>query len=117
MSGQKTRRSVLVGRVVIALLAVGVAILLAPVAAATPESDANDAITAAWDANGGADGTLGPKNGDVYPVGEGFGQNFASGKIFFTPATGAHIMAWRDPGEVRVGGRSGRQRPGFSHHR
>ncbi len=34
----------------------------------------------------------GPANGDVYPIGEGFGQNFASGKIFFTPATGAHVM-------------------------
>ena len=36
--------------------------------------------------------TLGPKDGGVYPVGDGFGQNFAGGKIFFTPATGAHIM-------------------------
>ena len=34
----------------------------------------------------------GPKDGGVYPAGDGFGQNFAGGKIFFTPATGAHIM-------------------------
>ena len=66
--------------------------MLAPVAAATPESDADAAITAAWDASGGDTGPLGPKDGGVYPAGEGFGQNFAGGKIFFTPATGAHIM-------------------------
>ena len=67
-------------------------VLVAPVAAATPESDADGAITQAWDTSGGPTGPLGPKDGGVYPVGEGFGQNFAGGKIFFTPATGAHIM-------------------------
>ena len=67
-------------------------VLFAPVAAATPESDADAAITQAWDAGGGATGPLGPKDGGVYPVGAGFGQNFAGGKIFFTPDTGAHIM-------------------------
>ena len=66
--------------------------MLAPVAAAQPEVDANAAITAAWEASGGDGGTLGPRNGDVYPAGQGFGQNFAGGKIFFTPATGARIM-------------------------
>ncbi|MGX9791048.1 LGFP repeat-containing protein [Mycobacterium sp. MMS18-G62] len=85
-------RSTVLVRAAIGLLAVGVAVLLAPVAAATPESDANDAINAAYDGGGGPTGALGPKDGDVYPVGEGFGQNFAGGKIFFTPATGAHIM-------------------------
>ena len=88
MSG---RSGVLV-RMAIGLLAFGAAVLLAPVAAATPESDANDAINAAYDAGGGPTGALGPRDGDVYPVGEGFGQNFAGGKIFFTPATGAHVM-------------------------
>jgi uncharacterized protein with LGFP repeats len=92
MGGQATRRSTVIRRMAIGLLAVAATVLPAPVAAASPESDANDAITAAWDASGGDGGPLGPRNGDVYPVGEGFGQNFASGKIFFTPATGAHVM-------------------------
>lgn len=92
MSGQDTRRGTVMGRVVIGLLAAAAAVLLAPIASAQPENDANAAITAAWEANGGAGGSLGPKNGDVYRVGEGFGQNFAGGKIFFTPATGARIM-------------------------
>ncbi len=67
-------------------------VLLAPIAAATPESDADAAINGAWEAGGGATGPLGPKDGGVYPVGTGFGQNFAGGKVFFTPDTGAHIM-------------------------
>jgi uncharacterized protein with LGFP repeats len=92
MSGQKSRRRRVLNRVGISLLAVAMAALLAPVAAAQPDADANAAISAAWDATGGDGGTLGPKNGDVYPVGKGFGQNFAGGKIFFTPATGAHVM-------------------------
>ena len=57
-----------------------------------PEDDADAAITAAWEAAGGDTGPLGPKDGGVYPAGDGFGQNFAGGKIFFTPETGAHIM-------------------------
>ena len=91
MSVQGILRNTVLGRVAIGLLAAA-ALVFAPVAAATPESDADAAITAAWDANGGGTGTLGPKDGGVYPVAEGFGQNFAGGKIFFTPATGAHIM-------------------------
>jgi uncharacterized protein with LGFP repeats len=92
MRGQGILRNTVIGRVAIVLLAAAALILLAPAAAATPESDADAAITTAWDANGGATGPLGPKDGGVYPVAEGFGQNFAGGKIFFTPATGAHIM-------------------------
>ena len=92
MSGQKSRRGGLLNRLGICLLAMSMAVLLAPVADAQPEVDANAAIAAAWEASGGEGGTLGPRNGDVYPVGQGFGQNFAGGKIFFTPATGAHIM-------------------------
>ena len=65
---------------------------LAPSAAATPESDATDAINQAYDAGGGATGPLGPSDGGLYPIGGGFGQNYAGGKIFFTPDTGAHIM-------------------------
>jgi len=92
MSGQWTVRSAVFGRVAIGVLAAAAALLLSPVAAATPESDANDAINAAYDAGGGDTGPLGPRDGDVYAVGPGFGQNFAGGKIYFTPATGAHIM-------------------------
>ena len=78
----------LIARTTIGLLSAAMLILFAPEAAATPESDADAAISAAWDAAG----PLGPKDGGVYPIGEGFGQNLAGGKIFFTPATGAHVM-------------------------
>ena len=64
----------------------------APVAWADPAADADVAITQAWDAGGGPTGPLGVKDGGVYPVGAGFGQNFAGGKIYFTPDTGARIM-------------------------
>ena len=92
MSGQRRLRSTMIGRVAVGLLAGAAMLLLSPVASATPESDADAAITAAWDANGGDTGSLGARDGGVYPAGEGFGQNFAGGKIFFTPAVGAHIM-------------------------
>jgi uncharacterized protein with LGFP repeats len=79
-------------RAVLALAAASVVVALAPCAAASPESDADDAITAAWKAGGGADSRLGPKQGDVYAVGDGFVQDFAGGKMFFTPATGARSL-------------------------
>lgn len=85
-------RSGLMARTTIGLLTAAALVLLAPTASATPESDADAAITAAWQAAGGDTSPLGPKDGGVYPAGEGFGQNFPGGKIFFTPATGAHIM-------------------------
>nr|WP_246216804.1 hypothetical protein [Mycobacterium botniense] len=65
---------------------------LAPPVSASPESDAGEAITAAWEQAGGEHSVLGAQRGDVYPVGGGFAQNFAGGKIFFTPATGARIL-------------------------
>jgi uncharacterized protein with LGFP repeats len=92
MSGQRTGRRILLGRVAIGLLTIAAAGLLVPVASATPQDDADAAITAAWQAAGGDTGSLGPKDGGVYPAGDGFGQNFPGGKIFFTPATGAHVM-------------------------
>ena len=92
MSGQWAIRRTVLGRVAIGLLAVAAVGLLAPVAAATPQDDADAAITDAWQAAGGDTGPLGPKDGGVYPAGDGFGQNFPGGRIFFTPATGAHIM-------------------------
>ena len=92
MIRQPMLRIRVVGRATIGLLGVAAALLLAPVATAQPEVEANDAITAAWQANGGDTGPLGPKSGDVYPAGDGFAQNFASGKMFFTRDTGAHLM-------------------------
>jgi uncharacterized protein with LGFP repeats len=92
MSGERALLNTAIGRTVAVLLTVAAALVLAPVATASPESDASDAITAAWDASGGATGPMGPSDGAVYPIGGGFGQNFAGGKFFFTPETGAHMM-------------------------
>ncbi|MGE2713555.1 LGFP repeat-containing protein [Mycolicibacterium litorale] len=93
MSGRRTLLRTALARVTVGLAAVVAAgLLMAPVAAADPVAEANDAITAAYDASGGPGGPLGVREGGVYPVGEGFGQNFAAGKMFFTPATGAHWM-------------------------
>lgn len=92
MSGQRTLLSTTLGRLGVGLVIVAMTMLLAPVATASPESEASDAITAAWDASGGPTGPLGAPDGGVYPVGAGFGQNYAGGKILFTPSTGAHIM-------------------------
>ena len=93
MSGEHALLNSVFGRAATAVLAAIVALVLAPAAAATPESDATDAISRAYDAGGGPAGPLGPSDGGLYPVGGGFGQNYAGGKIFFTPDTGAHIMA------------------------
>ena len=93
MSGERALLNSLFGRAAAAVVAATVAFVLAPSAMATPESDATDAINRAYDAGGGATGPLGPGDGGLYPIGGGFGQNYAGGKIFFTPDTGAHIMA------------------------
>ncbi|AWV47709.1 hypothetical protein JK2ML_1002 [Mycobacterium leprae Kyoto-2] len=69
-----------------------VTVLLAPVVTASPTGDADDAITAAWHKAGGDNSVLGAKKGEVYPLGDGFAQNFASGKLFFTTATGAKLL-------------------------
>src|SRR3546814_5313012 len=92
MSWRDTRRATTMGRLATGLLAIAAALIVAPVVAAQPESDANAAITAAWEASGGPGGPLGPKQGEVYKAGEGFAQNYTGGKMFFTPATGAHFM-------------------------
>src|ERR1700722_5549942 len=92
MSWQRSVRRTVPGWMANGLLAIAAVGLLAPIAAATPDTDADAAITAAWQANGADTGPLGPKDGGVYAAGDGFGQNFPGGKIFFTPATGAHIM-------------------------
>jgi uncharacterized protein with LGFP repeats len=50
-------------------------------------------INMAWRAAGGPSGPLGAKQGDQYPVGNGgLAQNFAGGKIFFSPASGANAI-------------------------
>lgn len=92
MSRQPLLRLRTVGRAAIGVLGVATALLLAPAATAQPEVEAADAITAAWQASGGDAGPLGPPVGDAYPVGGGFAQDFASGKMYFTPDTGAHYM-------------------------
>jgi uncharacterized protein with LGFP repeats len=92
MGAQGARLNTVLRRLGVGLTVLAASVLLAPVAAATPESDANDAITAAFDATGGPTGPLGQREGTVYVIGGGFGQNFASGKMFFTQPTGAHFM-------------------------
>ena len=93
MSGERALLNSVFGRTAAAVLAATIALVLSPVAAATPESDAADAINRAYDASGGVTGPMGPGDGGVYPVGGGFGQNYAGGKILFTPGTGAHPVA------------------------
>lgn len=92
MAGQRSPDGRGIRRVALGLLAAAALVLAAPIANASPETDADVAINQTWGASGGPTSPLGPKDGGVYPVGEGFGQNYASGKIFFTPATGARIM-------------------------
>jgi uncharacterized protein with LGFP repeats len=95
---QQGRLGIVLGRAALGLvaLAAGLALfeaVLAPIASASPEGDADDAIGAAWKHAGGDNSDLGVKQGDVYPVGEGFAQDFAHGKMFFTPASGARAMS------------------------
>ncbi len=92
MTGLRTLLGDVTRRASVGLALAAAIVLFAPIAAATPESDADAAISQAWDAGGGDTGPLGPKDGDVYPIGAGFGQDFAGGKVYFTPETGAHIM-------------------------
>ena len=66
--------------------------LLAPVAAASPIGDADNAMTAAWKDAGGDTSDLGAKQGEAYAAGAGFAQDFVRGKMFFTPATGPRLM-------------------------
>ncbi len=93
MTSDRGRFGAAVRRATIAAAMTAVAaVLVTFTATASPESDADDAITTAWKDAGGPTSTLGDKQGGVYPVGDGFGQNFANGKIFFTPATGARAI-------------------------
>jgi uncharacterized protein with LGFP repeats len=97
MTGQHGRWDGVVRRAALVLLTLVAGLglctaLLAPVAVASPLGEADDAITAAWKAGGGDDSDLGPKQGECYPAGDGFAQDFVHGKMFFTPATGPRSM-------------------------
>ena len=59
----------------------------------------------------------GPRTAASTPSVTGFGQNFAGGKIFFTPATGAHIMQGAILDKYESLGGPADERPGFPHHR
>ncbi|OJZ71325.1 hypothetical protein BRW65_18835 [Mycobacterium paraffinicum] len=51
------------------------------------------AINMAWRAAGGPNGPLGVKKGAPYPIGgDGIVQDFANGKVYFSPATGANAV-------------------------
>ena len=55
--------------------------------------DATSAINTAYRAAGGASGPLGARQGDPFAIGsDGMGQSFAGGKIFYSPAAGAHAV-------------------------
>ncbi len=93
MNGQRRQLSKLVGRALLSVAATALAVaLLAPTAAASPIGDAEAAMMAAWEKAGGDTSTLGARNGDVYPVGDGFALDFDGGKMFFTPDTGARFI-------------------------
>ena len=60
----------------------------------TVPGDAASAINTAYRASGGAAGPLGARQGDPFAIGaDGMGQSFAGGKIFFSPAVGAHAVS------------------------
>jgi len=81
------------GRLTLGIAATAAAAaLVVPSAVASPESDAADAISQAWDAAGGSNSLVGSRDGDVFQVGDGYGQKFSDGKIFYSPATGARLI-------------------------
>ena len=95
MAGQQGRSGTIVGRTALGLVALAIGLstaLVEPVAAASPLGDADNAITAAWKDAGGDNSELGAKQGECYPAGQGFAQDFVHGKMFFTPATGPRSM-------------------------
>ncbi|WP_421840730.1 LGFP repeat-containing protein [Mycobacterium sp.] len=93
MNAQRGQLSKVVGRTLLSLATIAAAaVLLAPAASASPASEAEAAITAEWKAAGGTSSPLGAKVGDVYPIGEGFAQDFDDGKMLYTTATGARSI-------------------------
>jgi uncharacterized protein with LGFP repeats len=68
--------------------------LAGQLAGLTVPNDPTAAINAARRAAGGPLGPLGKADGPPYQIGaDGLGQNFAGGKIFYTPATGAQVIS------------------------
>lgn len=56
-------------------------------------TDPTTLINQAWRATGGLGGPLGARQGEQTAVGDGgAAQGYASGKIFYSPATGAHAV-------------------------
>jgi len=96
MTGQHGRSGTVAHGVTSVLVAVAATLawmaLLAPVAAASPLGEADDAITAAWKEAGGDNSDLGAKQGETYVAGTGFAHDFVHGKMFYTPATGPRSM-------------------------
>ncbi|WP_234783017.1 LGFP repeat-containing protein [Mycolicibacter sinensis] len=92
MTSRKDRFGKTAVRIALGLATTVTVLLSVQTAAATPDSDARDAITAAWQAAGGDGSPLGPPKGDVHPAGAGFAQDFAGGTMFFTPETGAKAL-------------------------
>ena len=73
-------------------------------------NDPTAAINTAWRAAGGANGPLGARKGEQYPIGgDGIAQDFAGGKVFYSPATGANAVESDILAKYRVAGRAGRQ--------
>lgn len=98
MTKRQGRLGIVLGRAALSLVAFAASLglfeaVLAPNAAASPVGDADGAITAVWKGAGGDNSDLGAKRGDVHAVGEGFAQDFAHGRMYFTPATGARAMS------------------------
>lgn len=93
MTGRRGRLGGMATRALLSVVTAAAAVALAlPTAGASPETDANDAITAAWEAAGGDTSALGAPRGDVYPAGGGFARDYTGGKMFFTPETGARAL-------------------------
>ncbi|HTM83452.1 MAG TPA: hypothetical protein VL179_00885, partial [Mycobacterium sp.] len=67
--------------------------LAAQLADVQVQLDPTAAIDQAWRTAGGPSGSLGAKQGEEHAVGnDGVGQDFAHGKIYFSPATGANAV-------------------------
>lgn len=92
MTSRRDRLGNTAVRVTLGLAATVALLFSVHTAGATPDSDAHDAITAAWDAAGGDGSPLGAPKGDVHPAGAGFAQDFAGGTMFYTPETGAKAL-------------------------
>ncbi|EUA34468.1 LGFP repeat family protein [Mycobacterium xenopi 3993] len=106
------RRGGLVGRAVLTLAAAVVPVAVAPVAVASPESDADAAITAAWEAGGGADSRLGPSRARSMPSATASSKTSPAAKSSSRPRPG-QIVVWADSGPIRITGRTAGSDLGF----